>query len=138
MVGGERAYLGLNGWYPSFTASSALTRDHLSRRLVLLSQNLTHQKQVGEQRTEMDGSVQIVNQLGAGGGGIRNTTPHSTTSTPRQSSVMKGSTMAFIGKLLRANPRAPSGRWWQRPLPRAMPKAKMALQLLTAVTITAS
>src|SRR5271157_2544891 len=65
--GGERAYLGLNGWYPSFTASSALARDHLSRRLVLLSQNLTHQKQVGEQRTEMDGSVQIVNQLGADG-----------------------------------------------------------------------
>src|SRR5271165_6688765 len=68
----------------------------------------------------------------------RSITPHSTTGTPRQSSVMKGSTMAFIGKLLRANPRAPSGRWWQRPLPRAMPKAKTALQLLTAVTITAS
>jgi hypothetical protein len=34
----------------------------------------------------------------------------------RKSSVMKGSTMAFIGKLLRANPRAPSGRWWHRPL----------------------
>ena len=54
----------------------------------------------------------------------RNTTPRSTTSTPRKSSVMKGSTMAFIGKLLMANPRAPSGRWWHRPLPRAMPKAR--------------
>ena len=32
--------------------------------------------------------------------------------------------MAFIGKLLMANPRAPSGRWWHRPLLRAMPKAR--------------
>src|SRR5271166_1994117 len=68
MVGGERAYLGLNGWYPSFTASSALARDHLSRRLVLLFQNFCHQKQVGEQRAEVDRRVQIVNQLGADGG----------------------------------------------------------------------
>src|ERR1035441_3273458 len=45
-------------------------------------------------------------------------TPRSTRSTPRKSSVMKGSTMAFIGKRLRANRRAPSGRWWHRPLPR--------------------
>src|SRR5271166_1006479 len=72
MVGGERAYLGLNGWYPSFTASSALARDHLSRRFMLLSQNLTHQKQIGEQRAEMDGSVQIVDQLGADGGLCQN------------------------------------------------------------------
>ena len=35
--------------------------------------------------------------------------------------------MAFIGKLLKANPRAPSGRWWHRPLPRAMPKARTGL-----------
>ena len=62
----------------------------------------------------------------------------STTSTPRKSSVMKGSTMAFIGKLPMANRRAPSGRWWHRPLLRAMPRAKTALRLLTAVTISTS
>ena len=49
----------------------------------------------------------------------------------------EGSTMACIGKLPMANPRAPSGRWWHRPL-RAMPKAETALRLLTAVTITRS
>ncbi len=54
----------------------------------------------------------------------------------RKSSVMKDSTMACIGKLLRANPRAPSGRWWHRPLLRALPKAQTALRLLSADTIT--
>src|ERR1039457_5946952 len=49
---------------PSF----ALACDHLPRRFVLLPHDLAHQKQVGEQRSEMDGSVQIVNQLGADGG----------------------------------------------------------------------
>ena len=62
----------------------------------------------------------------------------STTSTPRKSSVMKGSTTAFIGKPPMANPRAPSGRWWHRPLLRAMPRARTALRLLTAATITTS
>ena len=52
--------------------SSALARDHLICRLMLLSQNLTHQEQVGEQRSEMDGSVQIVNQPGADGGLCQN------------------------------------------------------------------
>jgi hypothetical protein len=47
----------------------------------------------------------------------RNTTPHITTSTPRKSSAMKGSTMAFIGKRWRRTPepyRAPGsiGRYW--------------------------
>src|ERR1019366_10589542 len=32
------------------------------------AQDLIHQKQVGEQRAQMDGSVQIVNQLGTDGG----------------------------------------------------------------------
>ena len=50
----------------------------------------------------------------------------------------EGSTMAFIGKLPRANPRVPSGRWWHRPSLRAMPKAKTALRLLTADTISTS
>ncbi len=52
--------------------------------------------------------------------------------------AMKGSTMAFIGRLLMANPRAPSDRWWHRPLLRAMSKAETELRLLTAVTITTS
>src|SRR6267143_1757674 len=62
----------------------------------------------------------------------RNTTPRSAASTPIKSLAMKGSTMAFIGRLLMANPRAPSDRWWRRPLLRAIPKAGMALRLLTA------
>jgi len=57
--------------------------------------------------------------------------------TPRSSSATRGSTTASIGRLLTANPRAPSGRSWHRPLPRAI-KAKTRLRLLTAVTITAS
>ena len=50
--------------------------------------------------------------------------PHSTPPV-RQENLqwMKGSTMAFIGKLPKAGPRAPSGRWWRGPLPRKMPKA---------------
>ena len=31
--------------------------------------------------------------------------------------------MAFIGKLRRASPRVPSGRWWRRPLQRAIRQA---------------
>ena len=38
-------------------------------------------------------------------------------------------------KAAKANPRAPSARWWRRPLPGAMPKAKRALRRLTADTI---
>jgi len=68
----------------------------------------------------------------------RNITPQSTPSMPRKSSVMKGSTMVFIGRLLRANPRALSGRWWRQPLLRATPKAEMALRLRTAATTTTS
>ena len=49
---------------------------------------------------------------------------HSTTSMPRKSSAMKGSTMAFIGKLLRASPKAPSGRWWRRRWRKGMPKPR--------------
>jgi hypothetical protein len=59
----------------------------------------------------------------------RNTTPHSRTSMPRKSSVMKGNATV---------PRARSGRWWHQPLRRAMPKAETALRPLTAVTITTS
>src|ERR1700724_3374576 len=50
--------------------------------------------------------------------------PDRTTNTPRKSSVRKGSTMAFIGKLLMANPRALSDRWWRRLFLRAMRKAE--------------
>ena len=53
-------------------------------------------------------------------------------------SVMKGSTMVFIGRLPRANPRALSGRWWRQPLHRATPKAEVALRLRTAATTTTS
>jgi len=55
--------------------------------------------------------------------GRKRNTPRSTRSTPRKSSVMKGSMMASIGKRRRANRRAPSDRWWQRPLPRVLAKA---------------
>ena len=43
--------------------SFALARDHLPRCFVLFSQNLTRQKQVSEKSAEMDGSIQIVDQL---------------------------------------------------------------------------
>jgi hypothetical protein len=45
---------------------SALVRapDHLPCRFVSLSQNFTRQKQVSEKSAEMDGSIQIVDQLG--------------------------------------------------------------------------
>src|SRR6266478_2290524 len=68
----------------------------------------------------------------------RNITPQSPPSMPRKSSVMKGSTMVSIGRLLRANPRALSGRWWRQPLLRATPKTVMALRLRTAATTTTS
>ena len=61
-----------------------------------------------------------------------------TMSMLRNSSAMKGSTMACIGRLLTPSPRAPSGRWWRRPLLRGIPKARTTLRLLTAVTITTS
>jgi len=41
-------------------------------------------------------------------------------------------------KVLRANPRALSGRWWRQPLLRATPKTEMALRLRTAATTTTS
>jgi len=38
-----------------------LTRDNLAHRLILSSHDLAQQKQVGEQCSEMDRSVQIIN-----------------------------------------------------------------------------
>src|SRR3984957_521897 len=55
----------------------------------------------------------------------------------QKSPVMTGSTMACIGSLPIANPRAPSDRWWQRPVLRATPTIGTALRLRIAVTITA-
>src|ERR1019366_6229345 len=45
-------------------ASVAFVRDNLLRRLVMLPQDFIHHKKVGEQCAEMNGSVQIINQLG--------------------------------------------------------------------------
>src|ERR1019366_211316 len=45
-------------------ASVAVVRDNLLRRLVMFPQDFIHQKQAGEQCAEMNGSVQIINQLG--------------------------------------------------------------------------
>ena len=39
-------------------------RDHLPCGFVSLSQNFTRQKQVSEKSAKMDGSIQIVDQLG--------------------------------------------------------------------------
>jgi hypothetical protein len=44
-------------------ASFAFVRDNLLRRFDMLPQDFIQQKQVGEQCAEMNGSVQIINQL---------------------------------------------------------------------------
>ena len=66
------------------------------------------------------------------------TIPRSTRNTPRKSSAMKGSRMVFIGSLPMAHRRALSGRWWHRRLRMPMSRARPALPLLTADTISAS
>jgi hypothetical protein len=43
--------------------SVAFVRDNLLRRFDMLPQDFIQQKQVGEQCAEMNGSVQIINQL---------------------------------------------------------------------------
>ena len=45
-------------------SSFAVARDYCHRRFALLPQDLTKQEQVGEQGSKVDGSVQIVDQLG--------------------------------------------------------------------------
>ena len=66
----------------------------------------------------------------------RNTTPRTTMSTHRKSSVTQGSGTASTGKPRATNPTARSVPWWPQPSPKATPQREMTLPRLPIVAIS--